>query len=81
MLLIQLHHVFRTHQQRIDILETIKLSLVDVADDAGIVWSEMNWFISELWRKVCQVSLTLQPGTIRRRNLLLLQQSPVNCLK
>ena len=76
-----LHYIFSTHEKRIDILETIKLCLVNLSNDAGVVWSQVDWLVCELRREVSQISLTLKPRSVRRRNLLLLQQSPVNGLE
>ena len=75
--LIHLDHVFWTHKQRVDVLEPIEFSLVNFTNNIWIIRSKLDGLVSELWREVGQVSLTLQPGPVGRWDLFLLQQSPV----
>ncbi len=44
-----------------------------------IIWGELNWFISELWVKVFQISLWLDSRFIRWGDLFLIQHLPVYC--
>ena len=49
-------------------------------DDPRVVGSEVDGLVCELWGEVGQVHLALQSGPVRGRDLLLLQQCPVNGL-
>ena len=49
-------------------------------DDPRVVRSEVHGLVCELWGEVGQVPLALQSGPVRGRDLLLLQQCPVNGL-
>ena len=51
-----------------------------LTDDARVVGSEVDGLVRELGREVGQVPLALQPGPVGGRDLLLLQQCPVNGL-
>ena len=52
-----------------------------LTDDARVVGGEVDGLVCELWGEVCQVPLVLQPRPVRGRDLLLLQQRPVNGLR
>ena len=54
--------------------------IVIITNDARVVGGEVDGLVCELRGEVGQVPLALQPGPVRRRDLLLLQQRPVNCL-
>ena len=51
-----------------------------VTDDDPVVGGEVDGLVCELQGEVCQDPLALQPGSVRRRDLLLLQQRRVNSL-
>ena len=51
-----------------------------VTDDAHVVGVEVDGLVCELQGEVGQDPLALQPGSVRRRDLLLLQQRRVNSL-
>ena len=51
-----------------------------LTDDARVVGGEVDGLVCELRGEVGQVPLTLQPGPVGGRDLLLLQQRPVNRL-
>ena len=52
-----------------------------LTDDARVVGGEMDGLVCELRGEVCQVPLALQPRPVRGRDLLLLQQRPVDSLR
>ena len=54
--------------------------IVIITNDARVVGGEVDGLVCELRGEVGQVPLALQPGPVGRRDLLLLQQRPVNCL-
>ena len=56
-----LDHILSGHEQGIDILESLELCLVDLADDAGVVGGQLDRLVRELGRKVGQVRVRLQP--------------------
>ena len=62
-----LDHILSGHEQGIDILESLELCLVDLADDAGVVGGQLDRLVRELGRKVGQVRVRLQPK-IGRKN-------------
>ena len=51
------------HEERVDILESLELCLIDLADDAGIVRRQLHRLVRELGREVRQVRVRFQPGT------------------
>jgi hypothetical protein len=53
------------HEQRVDILESLELCLIDLADDAGIVRRQLHRLVRELGREVRQVRVRFQPGKSR----------------
>ena len=52
-----------------------------LTDDARVVGCEVDGLVCELRGEVCQVPLALKPRPVRGRDLLLLQQRPVNSLR
>ena len=61
MSILLLDHILGRHEQGIDILESLELCLVDLADDAGVVGGQLDRLVRELGRKVGQVRVRLQP--------------------
>ena len=61
MSILLLDHILSGHEQGIDILESLELCLVDLADDAGVVGGQLDRLVRELGRKVGQVRVRLQP--------------------
>lgn len=45
------------HQKRIDVFEAFELRLVNLLDDAVVVWREVHGFVCELGWKVGQVTI------------------------
>ena len=65
----------------VKVSQIYQTTLLNLTNDAGIIWSQLYRLISKLRRKVCQVSLTFQPWPVGWRNLLLLKQLPFNGLE
>lgn len=42
-------------------------------ENVPIVGSQMNWFVREFWRKIGQISIAFQSGSVRWRHPLLFQ--------
>jgi hypothetical protein len=53
------------HEQRVDVLESLELCLIDLADDAGIVRRQLHRLVRELGREIRQVRVRFQPGKSR----------------
>merc|ERR1712117_172110 len=76
-----LNDVFGRHEQRIDVLEAVELALIDLSDEAWVVRRELHRLVGELRREVGEVPLALEPWPVRRRDLLLLEQFPLDGLE
>ena len=55
-----LHDVLLGHEERVHVLESVELCLVDATDDASVVRRQLDRLVSELRREVGQVLVTLQ---------------------
>lgn len=45
--------IIKGHQERVDVFKAFKLGLVNLLDDAVVVWCEVHGFVCELGWKVC----------------------------
>lgn len=50
-----LNTIFKRHQQRIHVFKALELRLINLLDDALVVWRQMNGLVGEFWGEVCEV--------------------------
>ena len=67
--------IFERHQERIDVLETLKLSLIDALNNPLVIRCQLHGFVCKLGREMRQIAVRIQARHVRRSYLLPLQLS------